>query len=495
MRGVIERAHDDRPMARPRIPTAKRPECPKGHNGDIWLDGFYSRGEFHERPRFVCVPRLDPHTRKRSSFHPDGSTAHKFIEPLPRRHPNANHPHGGRACVECEHLLDRHEGPQTTRRQVFTIREAARALVAVGEGRSMRQASEAARDTAQRFVTDRWGQRKPSPHGQLSADQLAMFGSVVRDALMAAEWPDAVALDETSFDLTITETDDQGDKVSHPGSVSILGIYGYQAGRGSGRAIRLAARGGADRIEWEAVLRSRTGEPTWVVCDQGKAVMAAVKRAWPNATIYICEAHLRMLGEQRLAADGFDRFHPLWRSLRKAIPKRDAWIVFEQEVRDAGATQTLAWIRNARPLMDHQWAIREDDRPHSIGGLETVFQEVVRRLGDRRFVFRNRARLELVFDLMALDLAKEANDLRYREIIRTHLLRNAGRPTRKRRALDDHGGSSLHHAVREVEARLKRRREQNARAQRAHLDRLRKSGKARTRTPSRRARNVRQSSR
>jgi len=158
MRGVIERAHDDRPMARPRIPTAKRPECPKGHNGDIWLDGFYSRGEFHERPRFVCVPRLDPHTRKRSPFHPDGSTAHKFIEPLPRRHPNANHPHGGRACVECEHLLDRHEGPQTTRRQVFTIREAARALVAVGEGRSMRQASEAARDTAQRFVTDRWGQ-------------------------------------------------------------------------------------------------------------------------------------------------------------------------------------------------------------------------------------------------------------------------------------------------------------------------------------------------
>lgn len=45
--------------------------------------------------------------------------------------------------------------------------------------------------------------------------------------------------------------------------------------------------------------------------------MAAVKHAWPNATIYICEAHLRMLGEQRLTADGFDRFHPLW---RKRLP-------------------------------------------------------------------------------------------------------------------------------------------------------------------------------
>lgn len=161
--------------------------------------------------------------------------------------------------------------------------------------------------------------------------------------------------------------------------------------------------------------------------------MGAVKRAWPNATIYICEAHLRMIGEQRLAADGFDRFHPLWRNLRKAIPNQETWLAFEEEVRDAGASQTLDWIRHTRPLMDHQWAVREDDRPHSIGGLETVFQEVLRRLGDRRFVFRNRARLELVFDLMALDLAKEANELRYREIICTHLLAHDGRPRQKRR--------------------------------------------------------------
>jgi hypothetical protein len=355
----------------------------------------------------------------------------------------------------------------------------------------MRQASEASRHTAQRFVTDRWGQRKPSSHGQLSADQLAMFGTVIRDALISDEWPDSFALDETSYDLTITEPDDRGGKVSHPGSVSVLGIYGYQAGRGTGRAIRLAARGGADRIEWETVLRSRKGEPTWVVCDQGKAVMAAVKRAWPNATIYICEAHLRMLGEQRLAADGFDRFHPLWRSLRKAIRDRDAWLVFEQEVEDAGAAQTLVWIHDTRPLMDHQWAIREDDRPHSIGGLETVFQEVLRRLGDRRYVFRNRERLELVFDLMALDLAKASCELRYREIIRSHLADNEGRPRRGRRTLDDHGGSSLHRALREVESRLKRRREQNVRAQRAHLERLNRLGKTRARTPSRRTRHRR----
>ena len=163
----------------------------------------------------------------------------------------------------------------------------------------------------------------------------------MRDALIPAQWPDAVALDETKFDLTITDTDDQGDKTSHTGSVSVLGVYGYPAGLGTGRAVRLAARGGEDKVEWAAVLREREGKPTWVVCDQGKAVMAAVKRAWPNATIYVCEAHLRRLGEARLAADGFDRFHPLWKSLRKAIPERDGWEAFEQEVEAAGAAQTL----------------------------------------------------------------------------------------------------------------------------------------------------------
>lgn len=473
-------------MARPRVASAHRPACPKGHNGDIWLDGFYARGQFHERPRFSCVPRRDPQTGARSPFHADGSKPHKFIEPLPRRHPNSSHPLGGRACEECEHILDRHEGPQTSRQQFFTIREAARALVAIGEGRSLRASSYSTRTGAQRLVTNAWGQRRASPHGQLSADQLAMFGTVVRDALIGDAWPDAVALDETSFDITITETDDQGKTSSHTGSVSVLGVYGYEAGRGSGRAIRLATRGGEDRIEWEAVLRSRKGEPNWVVCDQGKAVVAAVKRAWPHATIYVCEAHLRMLGENALDADGHDRFDPLWRKLRKAIVSEKGWLAFEQDVAAAGAQATLGWIRKTRALMDHQWSIRDPNRPLSIGGLETVFQEVLRRLGDRRFVFRNQARLELVFDLIALDLAKEASELRYREIIRTHLLAHGGRPTRARRALDDREGSSLRRVVIEVEQRLKRRREQNARAQRAWLARLKASGTTRARRAPRR---------
>lgn len=291
-------------MPRPRARTGERPRCPNGHDGDVWLDGYYARGQFHERPRWVCLPRLDPATRKRPPLHRDGSRAHKFVEPLPRRHPTANHPLGGHTCAECERVLDRHEGPQTARRQIFSMREVANALVEVSHGRSLRKASAGTRDSAQRLITDAWGQRRPSRHGQLTADQLAMFGTIVRDELMPDTWPDEVALDESSVGITLTETDAKGRKHTHATSLYILGVYGYAAGKGSGRAIRLAARGGYDKVEWEAVLRSRKGEPSWVVCDGGKAVKAAVKLVWPNAMIYTCEGHLKMLLEDNLAADG-----------------------------------------------------------------------------------------------------------------------------------------------------------------------------------------------
>ncbi len=271
-------------MSKPRSQTLRRPPCPRGHGGDIWLDGFYGRDRFHERPRFRCVPRIDPSTGKRLPFHSDGLPEHKFIESLARRHPVSAQP-GSHFCEECEHVLDRHEGPQTTRRQIFTIREAARALIKVAQGTSMRKASWAARDSAHRYVVNHWGQQSASEHGQLSSDQIAMFGTLVRDELMPTEWPDAVTLDETSFGVVVTDISPNGNKVSRPGKVSVLGVYGYADGRGSGRAIVLAPRGGADSVEWEAVLRSRGKEPAWVVCDQGQAVMTAVKNVWPNATI------------------------------------------------------------------------------------------------------------------------------------------------------------------------------------------------------------------
>jgi hypothetical protein len=136
-----------------------------------------------------------------------------------------------------------------------------------------------------------------------------------------------------------------------------------------------------------------------------------------------------------------------------------------------------------RRLMDRQWAVRDPDRPLSIGGLETVLREVVHRLGDRRFVFRNRVRLELVFDLMSLEMSGLASERRFREIIRKELLRNDGRPLRPRRSLDDHGSSSLYDAIRQVNTRLAPKRAQNVKSQAAWQARLKAAGQRRLRKP------------
>ena len=437
-------------MPRPRIPTARRPQCPK-HKGDVWLDGFYGRSKHHERPRFRCVPAIDPRTGKRPPFHLNGDKPHPFVEPLARRHrTSGGAPH---FCEECEHTLDRHEGPQTTRGQSFTIREAAHGIIRVAKGDSMRSASRDARESADRTSPSLWGMLRPSQHGQLASDQLAMFGTMVRDALIPPAWPDAVALDETTFDVIVTDLADDGTKSSFRGAVSVLGVYGYPNGRGSGRAVALSPRGGGDTVEWLAVLKARPNEPSWVVCDQGKAVVAAIKAAWPDATIYVCEAHLRMLAEKRLAADGYDRRSALWRALPGAIGDRARWDQLEADVHAAGAKHTLAWMGTNRKLMERQWRVRDPFRPLSIGGLETVLRDIVDRLGERRLVFRNRARLELLFDLMGLEMAGLLTERRVREIIRRELVANKGRPRAARRSLDDHGSSSLYDAIRSVNVR------------------------------------------
>jgi hypothetical protein len=133
-------------------------------------------------------------------------------------------------------------------------------------------------------------------------------------------------------------------------------------------------------------------------------------------------------------------------------------------------------MRSNRRLIDRQWGVRDPLRPLSIGGLETVLRTVVHRLGDRRLVFRNQTRLELVFDLMALEMAGFATERRFREIIRRELLRNGGRPARKRRSLDDHGPSSLYAAVGEVRERLGPQRKANLARQHAWRARQKASG-------------------
>ena len=459
-------------MPRQTLPIT-RPPCPFGHRGDVWLDGFYAKGTDFERPRFFCQPKKDPATGIRPPLHPDGRKPHKFIEPLARRHPTATNPRsGGRRCESCEHVLDRHEGPQTPRGHVFSIHEAARLLVEVGKGTSYRWSSRTTRRDANRLSRTMFGRLAPSQHGQLAQDYLATFAPVVLEAFGPPDrWPDAIVLDSKPIPFTLTTRHPNGTITSQQAAYHLLGIHGYPAGRGSGRPWRIFVAGGADGAEWEKVLRSLPRAPSWVVCDDDKGIKAAVRSVWPNAVIHTCEGHLRRLLLDRLAADGQPPTSDFAYRAGGALADPGRWAAFVADANAAGLAHTCHWLAGKDRLMRRQFADRQPDRPYSNGAIETVFDAITKRLWTRRFVFRNRARLELALRLMLLDLGGSADELRYREAIRKALLAQGGQPPTARRSLDDRGGSSIHAEVRAVIARTAAKRSQNARHAKAAYNR------------------------
>ena len=438
-------------MARRLDASIPRPACPRGHTASrVWFDGFYSRGTNHERPRFRCWPI--------------GATkSHVFIEPLARRRQTAANPRGGAACPECERVPSAIEGAQTGWRFCFTVREAASLLVHLGRGLSLRVASELARRHAVRYTSNLWGRPVASRHAQLSTDYLARFGQVVVEALLPSTWPDAVALDQLPVFTRIPDED--GTPRAGQTAYAVLGVYGYPSGSGQGQLWRVAVRGAGDKVEWESFLRSRPGNPSWVVSDQDRSIATAVRKAWPGAIHYSCEAHLRMLAQDSLEAEGQPRYGAAWKAARGAFGDTQRWSDFVAELNAAGARTTVAWAMKKEPMVLRQIGLYQPDRPRSTGGLEDPLKDIRdRRLGMRRLNFRNAKRLEVLLNLMLLDLRKDADEDLYADIIRRHLLAGGGHSSLGQRALDDHGRPSIWEAVWAAEKRLAVSRARNRRS-------------------------------
>lgn len=92
--------------------------------------------------------------------------------------------------------------------------------------------------------------------------------------------------------------------------------------------------------------------------------------------------------------------------------------------------------------MKRQFAAYEAGRPRSTGSLATALRDLKGRLGFRRSVVRNQARLDLLFALMALDLRKEAGERTFARVLRRLVEANAGGPG-SRTALDGRQGRVL----------------------------------------------------
>lgn len=240
-------------------------------------------------------------------------------------------------------------------------------------------------------------------------------------------------------------------------------------------------------------LWAQTGEPSalhslddpteildQIVRDEVWRSIAATLDRWRRSAL---NTAVRLLLD-RLAADGEDPYGDFGRRTSGVLSDPARWAAFVADANAARLLHTSAWLAGKAALMRRQFAQWEPDRPYSNGAIEGVFDEITRRLWTRRFVFRNRLRLELALRLMLLDKEGIADELRYREAIRSALLRGSGVPPTTRRSLDDEGGSSIHAEVRAVITRTAVKRSRNAKHARASYGRKKAARVSRTRPRS-----------
>jgi hypothetical protein len=303
--GTVSGQH--RAMARTKSDSAVvRPRCPEHPDSRVRLDGYRpcEWSDAHRRPRYRCV--TEPGTR-----------GHSFSLPVAIRQPTERHPDSGAACPTCEHAYARHEGVKTGRGFVFGHAEIARLFLRVGEGMSLRAASQELRESVLRGRGPRRvgqsgtsGSNWPSRQANLAVNYLDAFAPAVIAALHPTQWPRIVVLDTTTLFTRGYRTspgrsadgDEDDERMGNLKAGTILvALDGTVHGP---RPCLMRIAGAKDTESWKAFFATLAGAPDIVVADLDAAIARAVRETWPDAIVHHSRHHLAALLRERAIADG-----------------------------------------------------------------------------------------------------------------------------------------------------------------------------------------------
>jgi hypothetical protein len=197
-------------------------------------------------------------------------------------------------------------------------------------------------------------------------------------------------------------------------------------------AWRMAAFPRRTEADWQRFLALCEGTPRLVVSDFDKALRKALQGAFPRAgepapELRLCELHLRRSLENALAPLGGEPDHRVTRAFRHALFDHHNWTRFVSEARHAyqQASPPLPalarWLDNYAELVAAQLATRSSLGPNSIGAVEAALRRVDRAFQGRSQGFGNRARLDLLLDLMTLHANGQADPRRWADRLRERL--------------------------------------------------------------------------
>jgi hypothetical protein len=357
-----------------------------------------------------------------------GGEFHRFLGVVSRTRTSLE------TCVECENHIAAYEGPAAPAQFEYLIREIAGALVDVGRGSSYTDAARRVR--MQAMVTSPLKLRREVKNGQTVAEWMADFVPVVAAPQAQENWPEVLVLDSLWFWWRGT-----GEIKTSTPLYSVLAAYGYDRDGKNGRLWRLEAHPAQNAAAWCEFFSRLPGEPMSIVADEDAAIRAAIIATWGadfwKERYHSCEYHLYAGGSQVLsrtaaASELRGLFH-------NALASREAWDAFEAAVKTTGPLPLQTWVMIHGEQVRRQTTRRSSIPPvYANGALENALTRVRTIIGEREFSYRNRARLNLLLELIRLALLRADNAADYATSIRAHLIKHQGHPKRTYREIYDH---------------------------------------------------------
>lgn len=273
-------------------------------------------------------------------------------------------------------------------------------------------------------------------NGQTVAEWMADFVPVVAAPYAQNRWPEVLVLDSLPFWWRGV-----GDIKTKKPLYSILAAYGYDQDRTNGRLWRLEAHPTQTVAAWCEFFSHLPGEPMSIVADEDLAIRGAIVARWGadfwKERYHSCEYHLR--AGASLVLGGLTDASDLRSLFRPALTSKEAWDAFEIAVEESRQLSMKTWMHIHREQIRRQTVRRSTIPPvYANGALENVLNRVRATLEDRAFSYRNRARLNLLLELIRLSQLRADNASDYATTIRAHLIKHAIHPKRTYREICDH---------------------------------------------------------
>ena len=393
--------------------------CPEHAGSRVRFDGHYGKPG-HRRQLYRCAPA-------------NGERPHRFTELLPREEAWRD------ACENCERPVRMHEGPHAARHYQFVARGIAEALVAVGAGSSYRQAALVAR------ADPETGEVRTTRHGQLVADWVEIFAPVVFEAHRPLAWPSAGSLLLDDLPFSVRDPDTGRFRIAF----RVFCAAGFEGGRA--KLWRVEAFPDASQANWETFLRGLEGAPPRVVCDNHYGLNGAVRAAFPDAELYLCEWHLRHALERLMAKIRTEPKHRA--SIEALLPRVEAaftgpafWKPFVRDAHAAEVPRLSDWLEGAGRVVEDQFhrrglrSLRSGDTPLSTSPMDGLIAPIRDAIHPRRYGLTNRERTNRLLLLTQLHADRQDDHVAYAKDIRAWLEANHGRPRVRRRAVTDRDG-------------------------------------------------------